>query len=64
MSSPKLETGVNYRVTRGNSTFRVGDHIRLEADGTIMCREASGWICAEDVTDAINGMEVEEVRND
>lgn len=64
MSSPKLKPGIRYRVIKGNSTFRVGDHIWIEPDGAIMCREASGWICAEDVMDAIKGISVEEVRND
>lgn len=61
MSSPKLKPGIRYRVIKGNSTFRVGDHIWIEPDGAIMCREASGWICAEDAESAIKGISVEEV---
>ena len=56
-----MMTHVWYRVTRksDDSTFHVGDHIILDPDGSIICREAEGWIEAEDVLDAVRGMECE-----
>jgi hypothetical protein len=38
-------------------TFEVGDHIQFYDDGTIGCVEAGGWVIAEDVPEAIKGME-------
>lgn len=48
-----------YIVTKGsdNGTFLVGDHIVMNGDGTITCFEAGGWIAAEDVSEAMKGME-------
>lgn len=40
-----------------NGEFQVGDHIILHPDGSILCREAEGWMPAEDVKAATEGME-------
>jgi hypothetical protein len=50
-----------YIVTKGSTdgTFEVGDHISLNPDGSINCIEAQGWIEADDVASATEGMEVE-----
>ena len=42
-----------------DGTFRVGDHITLNPDGTISCRGQLGWIVKEDVPEATAGMEVD-----
>jgi hypothetical protein len=59
--SLSLQAGVRYIVTRDskNQEFQCGDHIWLdEKDGSIICREAMGWMPAEDVEAATEGMEV------
>jgi hypothetical protein len=56
-----LQPGVRYIVTRDskNKEFQRGDHIWLdERDGSILCREVFGWVPAEYVADATEGMEV------
>lgn len=57
----RLQPGVRYIVTHDsvNLEFQRGDHIWLdEKDGSIICREAMGWMPAEDVDAATEGMEV------
>jgi hypothetical protein len=54
-----MRVGTWYVVTKASEceTFLVGDHIKLTENGSILCKEASGWIDAEDVSDATKGME-------
>lgn len=56
-----MKLGVRYRVTRASKhcEFQVGDHVWLVEDGAIMCPEARGWMKAENVPAATEGMEVE-----
>jgi hypothetical protein len=53
-----MKENVWYIVTKesDDGTFEKGDHIKLDF-GTIGCKEAQGWINAEDVPKAIKGME-------
>jgi hypothetical protein len=53
-----MQVGVSYVVTSPSKSgeFREGDHIVLCADGSIECREASGWLNAEDLPQATLGM--------
>lgn len=53
-----MKTNVPYVVIEGNATFMVGDHIKKLEDGAILCREAGGWICCEDVPEATKDMKV------
>ena len=55
-----MEAGVWYRVTKGSAdgTFIEGDTVKLLKDGSILCKEAGGWIDVEDVAAASQGMEV------
>ena len=52
---------VFYLVTKASKdgTFEVGDRIKLLDDGAILCQQAQGWIDAEYVPQATEGMEVE-----
>jgi hypothetical protein len=61
MNPNEMKPGVRYVVTKASDdgTFEVGDHISLDAGGSITCVEAQGWIDAEDVPDATVGMECE-----
>ena len=54
--------GIWYIVTypSNDCTFVIGDHIKLESDGSIICREAQGWIDAEDAGQAEQGMQCQE----
>lgn len=54
-----MELGKRYVVTKASDdgTFQVGDHIKLEKNGDVICREAQGWISSEFVVEAIKGME-------
>jgi len=54
-----LPTGIPYVVTRGSDdgTFKDGDHICLQRNGDLSCREAGGWLNAADVPDVIQGMQ-------
>lgn len=56
-----MEIGKRYVVTKPSKdkTFCVGDHIKLNADGSINCLEAEGWIDADDVAGGTVGMQVE-----
>lgn len=56
-----MEVGKRYIVTKpsDDGTFEFGDHISMNADGSINNREAQGWIDACDVTEATKGMEAE-----
>ncbi len=60
MTQKKLKTGRRYVVVTpsDDGTFEVGDHIKLNRDGTISCIEAQGWIEACDADEAIAGAEV------
>jgi hypothetical protein len=55
-----LKAGVWYVVTKDSDdgTFLAGEHIKLLTDGCLLCREAAGWIDAEDVPSATRGMQV------
>ena len=56
-----MEVGKRYVVTKpsDDGTFEIGDHISMNADGSINNREAQGWIDSSDVDEATKGMEVE-----
>jgi hypothetical protein len=56
-----MELGKRYVVTRASKdgTFVIGDHVSVNADGSINCKEAQGWIDPSDVAEAMEGMEVE-----
>jgi len=47
-------------VTKGSNdgTFREGDHITLYPGGDIGCREAGGWINAQDAEKALEGVDM------
>lgn len=55
----KMKIGKRYIVTKASKckTFLKGDHIMLNKDGAISCKEAQGWIEAADVAEAVKGME-------
>lgn len=55
----KLVAGRRYIVTRSSDdgTFRIGDRIRVDHDGSILCA-GEGWITHEDVEEASKGIEV------
>ena len=57
----ELQQGKRYIVTKASEcgTFRVGDRIRMESDGSIINRESGMWLDAEEV-ESIVGFEVEE----
>lgn len=42
-----------------DGTFQVGDHIVFYDDGAVGCVEACGWIPAEEMPEAGQGMESE-----
>ena len=50
-----------YIVTKASDdgSFEVGDHILMEKNGDISCKEAGGWVSSIDVPEAIVGMEIE-----
>ena len=56
----ELQVGIWYVVTKGSNcgTFEPGDKIKLLDDGSILC-DHQGWIDAEDVPGATEGMEVQ-----
>lgn len=56
-----MEVGIHYVVTMGSDdeTLVVGDRIRLEPNGNITCANAMAWISANDVLDALQGVEYE-----
>lgn len=56
-----IEKGKFYLVTKDSNdrTFRVGDHIKMDTDGSINCYEAGGWVDSSDVAECIKGMEAE-----
>jgi hypothetical protein len=50
MKLSEAEVGIRYLVIRGSlQTLFKGDHIALESNGTISCKEASGWLSPEDM---------------
>jgi hypothetical protein len=59
-----MKPGMRYIVTKASDdeTFQIGDHIRLEPNGAILCIEALGWVDAADVPAAIVGMQYEPDR--
>lgn len=59
-----LKPNIPYIITKGNDTFEIGDHFRLESDGTIICRESGGWLKVEDVPEGIAGIEYVEDKED
>ena len=56
-----MEVGKRYIVTKASDdgTLEVGDHVSLNSDGSITCREAQGWIEACDVEAATKGAVIE-----
>lgn len=52
--------GKRYIVTKASDdgTFEIGDHVSMNAEGSINCREAQGWIDACNVAEASAGMAV------
>ncbi len=49
MKLKEMLPGIPYIVTKGSpGTFNVGDHVRMEDDGAIVCREAQGWLGKDD----------------
>ena len=52
-----MRVGARYVVTRDskNREFQAGDLVWMEADGSIMCVEAHGWMPPEDVITATEG---------
>lgn len=61
----KIEFGKRYVVTKASDdrTFQVGDHVHVEEDGSVVCREALGWIIPSEAQEAIKGMEVQEITS-
>lgn len=57
----KMGVGKKYIVTKKSKdgTFLTGDHIAINEDGSISCVEAHGWIDANEVPSATEGIEVE-----
>ena len=55
-----MKIGAWYVVTKpsDDGTFEVGDHISLCSDGAVACKEAQGWIDADEATEAMAGVEV------
>jgi len=55
-----VKIGAWYVVTKpsDDGTFEVGDHISLCSDGAIACKEAQGWVDADEATEAMSGAEV------
>ena len=41
-----MEIGKRYVVLKGeeSETLQTGDHLQREADGSLICREAEGWL--------------------
>lgn len=56
-----MEKNKWYLVTKdsNDTTLQVGDHIYLDNDGTLICREAGGWIKKEHVAESLDGAEIE-----
>lgn len=56
-----MTVGKRYIVTKASDdgTFELGDHVSMNAGGSINCREAQGWIDACNVAEASAGMAVE-----
>jgi len=42
---------VRHIITKGTEcgTLQVGDHVYLMTDGTLLCKEAGGWLTVEEV---------------
>lgn len=57
----RMAVGKRYIVTKASDdgTFEIGDHVSTNAEGSINCREAQGWIDACNVVEASAGMVVE-----
>ena len=55
-----MKIGAWYVVTKpsDDGTLEVGDHISLCVDGAIACKEAQGWIDADEASEAMSGVEV------
>lgn len=60
-----MRFGVRYVVTRDSKhrEFQVGDRVWMEADGSIMCPAAHGWMSPEDVLQATEGWTIEPDAN-
>ena len=54
-----MKPGIKYIVTKGcdEETLVLNDHIELQQNGDLMCREAGGWINSENVDSALEGLE-------
>lgn len=61
MEASEMKPGIRYVVTGGSTdgTIVAGDHVWLDDDGALICREAGGWIAPKDVESATTGAEVE-----
>jgi hypothetical protein len=61
MKPSLMKAGVRYIVTHASKDreLQVGDHVWLDDDGSIVCREAAGWMSPEDVPAATRRMTVE-----
>ena len=55
-----MKIGAWYVVTKpsDDGTFEVGYHISLCSDGAVACKEAQGWIDADEASEAMSGVEV------
>ena len=55
-----MRIGAWYVVTKpsDDGTFEIGDHITPCPDGAIACKEAQGWIEANEADEAMAGVEV------
>ena len=54
-----MKVNTRYIVTKDSEcgAFQVGDHIKLDSNGDLICLEAGGWIDKEFVKEATVGME-------
>ena len=55
MEGLNMLTGIRYVVLQSNDTFKQGDHITLDDDGSLKCIEGAGWIEKEEVMNALDG---------
>lgn len=57
MNISKIKPGLWYVVTLSSDdgTLEAGDHIKLNQDGTLTCREARGFIESQDIEKVLVG---------
>lgn len=60
MNPSEMRVGIHYVVTQGSEdgTFEVGDDIYLCMDGAIVCTQGGGWIAADEVPEAMRGVQI------